>query len=110
MIDLHFHSVFSDGDCTPEELATMGRKQGLAAMILTDHDTTEGVARFLAACTAEGMAAASGTFTGFKSATTRAVIVWSSGFGKVRAIAPSADPRHAAASGGSPQSSCCGSP
>jgi predicted metal-dependent phosphoesterase TrpH len=60
VIDLHFHSIFSDGDCTPEELAAMGRKQGLSAMILTDHDTTEGVARFLAACAAEGMDSAPG--------------------------------------------------
>ncbi len=38
----------------------MGRKQGLSAMILTDHDTTEGVARFLAACAVEGIDSASG--------------------------------------------------
>ncbi len=60
MIDLHFHSIFSDGDLTPEELAALGRKQRLSAMALTDHDTTEGVSRFLAACAAEGIAAAPG--------------------------------------------------
>ena len=60
VIDLHFHSIFSDGDYTPEELAAQGKKQGLYAMSLTDHDTTEGVARFLAAAEAEGVAAASG--------------------------------------------------
>ncbi len=60
MIDLHFHSIFSDGDYTPEELAASGKKAGLTAMILTDHDTTEGVPRFLAACEKEGVAASSG--------------------------------------------------
>ncbi len=60
MIDLHFHSVFSDGDRTPEELAAQGHTQGLTAMALTDHDTTEGVARFLDACRREGIGAVSG--------------------------------------------------
>ncbi len=60
MIDLHFHSIFSDGDLTPEELAANGRKAGLTAMALSDHDTTEGVPRFLAACAAEGIEGASG--------------------------------------------------
>ena len=48
MIDLHLHSTASDGTCTPEELAERGRS--LAVMALTDHDTTDGCARFLAAC------------------------------------------------------------
>ncbi|MFO7535404.1 MAG: PHP domain-containing protein [Kiritimatiellia bacterium] len=60
MIDLHFHSIFSDGDYTPEELAALGHKHGLTAMALTDHDTMEGVERFLAACRANGMQAATG--------------------------------------------------
>jgi len=60
VIDLHFHSIFSDGDATPEELVALGRKQKLTAMALTDHDTTEGVPRFLAAGAAEGMAVCSG--------------------------------------------------
>ncbi len=60
MIDLHFHSIFSDGDYTPEELVALGRKQKLTAMALTDHDTTEGVPRFLAAGAAEGLAVCPG--------------------------------------------------
>lgn len=60
MIDLHFHSIFSDGDLTPEELAALGKKAGLTALSLTDHDTLEGVPRFLAACRAEGIEACSG--------------------------------------------------
>ena len=53
MIDLHLHSTASDGTCTPEELAAKGRS--LAAMALTDHDGTDGCARFLAACRQSGV-------------------------------------------------------
>lgn len=49
MIDLHMHSVFSDGSRTPEELVEEGLSIGLKAMALTDHDTVGGVQRFLAA-------------------------------------------------------------
>lgn len=47
MIDLHCHSTCSDGTCTPEELAEKGR--GFSVFALTDHDTCDGCARFLAA-------------------------------------------------------------
>lgn len=55
MIDLHTHSVFSDGSFTPEELVTQGRSIGLTAMSLTDHDTMAGVPRFLEAAAREGL-------------------------------------------------------
>lgn len=48
MIDLHAHSIFSDGTDTPEELARLADETGLAALALTDHDTLEGLPRFLA--------------------------------------------------------------
>ena len=60
MIDLHMHSMFSDGTFTPEELVAEGVRQGVKAMALTDHDTTAGVPRFLAAAQAAGMKAFSG--------------------------------------------------
>ncbi len=60
MIDLHMHSIFSDGTCTPEELIALGVEAGLRGMALTDHDTTDGVARFLEAARAVGMPAVSG--------------------------------------------------
>lgn len=60
MIDLHIHSTFSDGTCTPEELVEQGASAGLTAMALTDHDTTAGVPRFLAAASACGLRAVSG--------------------------------------------------
>lgn len=49
MIDLHCHSVFSDGTNTPEELVAFAAQGGLTALALTDHDTTDGLPRFMAA-------------------------------------------------------------
>lgn len=60
MIDLHFHSTFSDGSCSPEELAALGATAGLTAMALTDHDTAEGVPRFLSAAESHGIRCVSG--------------------------------------------------
>ncbi len=48
--DLHLHTNFSDGTYTPEELAGHGKRVGLDAMALTDHDTIEGCERMAAAC------------------------------------------------------------
>lgn len=42
-IDLHMHSVFSDGTYTPAQLVTYAKKKGLSAMSLTDHDTIDGL-------------------------------------------------------------------
>lgn len=50
MIDLHFHSTFSDGTDTPAQLAARGAAAGLSAMALTDHDNMRGVPEFLEAC------------------------------------------------------------
>lgn len=41
-IDLHMHTVFSDGVNTPEELLEMVRTAKLAAFAVTDHDTIDG--------------------------------------------------------------------
>ena len=43
MIDLHSHSVYSDGSDTPAELVEIAKKTGLSALALTDHDTVAGV-------------------------------------------------------------------
>jgi len=50
MIDLHVHSIFSDGSLTPEQLVQQASELGLTAIGLTDHDCTDGVARLLEAC------------------------------------------------------------
>ncbi len=42
-IDLHTHSVYSDGSYTPLELVELAVKQGVTALALTDHDTMAGV-------------------------------------------------------------------
>lgn len=49
MIDLHCHSMFSDGTHTPEELIALAEQGGLTALALTDHDTTGGLDRFFGA-------------------------------------------------------------
>ena len=47
--DLHTHSVFSDGTWTPEQLTEEARRLGLSAIALTDHNTVDGLPRFLKA-------------------------------------------------------------
>ncbi|MBQ9727491.1 MAG: PHP domain-containing protein [Kiritimatiellae bacterium] len=60
MIDLHLHSTFSDGTCTPEEVAALAADAGLSAAVLTDHDTWGGWPRFAAAARARGLRTATG--------------------------------------------------
>lgn len=42
-IDLHIHTTASDGTLSPAEVLREAGKQGLAAIAITDHDTTAGV-------------------------------------------------------------------
>ncbi|MDR2137552.1 MAG: PHP domain-containing protein [Synergistaceae bacterium] len=49
-IDLHLHSSFSDGVLSPENLALLLRTKRVSVASLTDHDTVEGVERFLSRC------------------------------------------------------------
>ena len=49
MVDLHMHSVYSDGTCTPAELVALAEEGGVAALALTDHDTVAGIPDLLAA-------------------------------------------------------------
>jgi predicted metal-dependent phosphoesterase TrpH len=48
MIDLHTHSIFSDGNKTPAELVERANAIGVRTMALTDHDTVDGIPEFLA--------------------------------------------------------------
>ncbi len=48
MIDLHCHTLHSDGTDTPERLALLGDAVHLTALCLTDHDTLGGIPEFLA--------------------------------------------------------------
>ena len=44
MIDLHLHTIVSDGRSTPSELVDLAAAAGLTVMAVTDHDTTAAVA------------------------------------------------------------------
>ena len=43
LVDLHQHSIYSDGTSTPAELVERAVSLNLTAMALTDHDTTAGL-------------------------------------------------------------------
>lgn len=49
MLDLHVHTVFSDGELTPAEVVAMARATGLEALAVTDHDTLDGLSGALQA-------------------------------------------------------------
>ena len=48
LADLHAHTTASDGDFTPSQLVHHAKAAALAALAVTDHDTTAGVADALA--------------------------------------------------------------
>lgn len=48
-IDLHVHSVYSDGTDEPAVLIDLAVVAGLSAIALTDHDTVAGIDEFMAA-------------------------------------------------------------
>lgn len=41
--DLHTHSTASDGQYAPEEVVRLAQKRGVEVLVLTDHDTLDGV-------------------------------------------------------------------
>ena len=49
-VDLHVHSVYSDGKLPPAELAALAEKHNVSALAITDHDTLAGADEKLAAC------------------------------------------------------------
>ncbi len=55
MIDLHTHSVTSDGSLTPRELACLAREAGITYLALTDHNTAQGLPEFLRAARGNGI-------------------------------------------------------
>ncbi len=54
-IDLHVHSVYSDGRLTPEELAARAASRNVSALAITDHDSMAGAAEKAAACLRHGI-------------------------------------------------------
>ena len=43
MIDLHSHTLHSDGERTPDELLSEARARGVRILAVTDHDTVSGI-------------------------------------------------------------------
>lgn len=43
LIDLHTHTIFSDGEYTPDEVITQAREQNIGTIAITDHDNIEGL-------------------------------------------------------------------
>lgn len=54
-LDLHTHTIYSDGLSTPEELVIRAKEKGLTGLALTDHDTVDGLPAFLAAGKEHGL-------------------------------------------------------
>jgi predicted metal-dependent phosphoesterase TrpH len=54
-VDLHLHSIFSDGKLSPEELVTQAVEHALCAVALTDHDNIDGIPRMISAGRALGL-------------------------------------------------------
>ena len=59
-IDLHTHSVNSDGTLTPTELIKLAKEKNLEAVALTDHDTVNGLEEAFAAGKKYGVEVVSG--------------------------------------------------
>ena len=47
--DLHTHSTFSDGTCTPQQLIRQAEQMKLSAVVLCDHNTVAGLPDFVKA-------------------------------------------------------------
>ena len=54
-IDLHVHSLVSDGSFSPGELAVHAKEQGISAFALTDHDVIAGCTEAAEAAAAAGV-------------------------------------------------------
>lgn len=42
-MDLHTHTIYSDGDKTPKEILKMAKEIGITTIAITDHDMIEGI-------------------------------------------------------------------
>ena len=56
LVNFHCHSIFSDGEQSPEALAANLATAGVHYVALTDHDSIEGLSRFQAAIKKRGVA------------------------------------------------------
>lgn len=60
MLDLHVHSVHSDGEFPPDRLVAMAREAGLTALAITDHDNIDGLGKALQAGRKAGLQVVTG--------------------------------------------------
>lgn len=58
--DLHTHSVFSDGTCTPGQIVDLAVEMGLSAVALCDHNSVDGLPDFFAAAQGKPVEAVGG--------------------------------------------------
>lgn len=42
-VDLHTHTIYSDGNLSPEELVNLAKERGIFTIGITDHDTVKGI-------------------------------------------------------------------
>ena len=42
-VDLHIHTIYSDGSISPEQVVNIASGLNLKAIAITDHDTVNGV-------------------------------------------------------------------
>jgi 3',5'-nucleoside bisphosphate phosphatase len=63
--DMHCHSYWSDGSDSPGSVARLGRDIDLKFLVLTDHDTTKGLRKFMLECRLLGIE----TMTGIEIST-----------------------------------------
>lgn len=54
-VDLHIHTIYSDGVRTPAEIVAMAAAQGLRAVAIADHDSVSGIDEALAEGIARGI-------------------------------------------------------
>ena len=60
-VDLHLHSLVSDGTDAPEDVVRLAAAADLNTIALTDHDTLDGIARAIAAAHEHGIRLIPGT-------------------------------------------------
>src|SRR5690349_8666957 len=60
MVDLHLHTVASDGRLTPAELVDLAAANGVSVMAVTDHDTVASCRDVLDAAARRGIEAVAG--------------------------------------------------
>lgn len=61
LVDLHFHSVYSDGSENIPAIIEEAKKREVVALALTDHNNGAGVPEFMTACREAGIIALEGT-------------------------------------------------